>query len=95
MNRLQLLLTKLAEEGSEISQIALKTTQFGLFEKHPDLPNNNLERCHQELNDLLAIVEMLNEEFNFEFKVDNFHIQYKKDRVNKYAEYSKELNLLT
>lgn len=48
----QHLLGKLAEEGSEVAQIALKTQQFGLSEKCPGQPFDNAERTHQELDDI-------------------------------------------
>jgi hypothetical protein len=65
MNHLQHYLTKLAEEGSEVAQIALKTQQFGPEEVMPGQPLNNFERCHLELDDLWAMVEELNEKFGF------------------------------
>lgn len=91
MNRLQYLLTKLAEEANEVGQIALKTQQFGVDEKMPGQDFTNAERTHQELNDLFAIVDMLNEEFNFGFNIDGAHIHNKKKKVNKYAAYSVKL----
>lgn len=57
MNQLQHLLTKLAEEGAEVAQIALKTQQFGPNEVMPGQPLDNFERCHHELD----IVERLKE----------------------------------
>jgi len=91
---MQLLLLKLSEEGSEISQIADKTMQFGLHEKCPGQPYTNAERCHQEINDLMAIIEMLNIEFNFNFEPNRLQILAKKKKVNKYAEYSAELGMV-
>lgn len=94
MDRLQLLLGKLAEEAAEVGKIALKTQQFGLDESHPEQKLTNKERTHQELNNLLAIVEMLNEQFDFGFTIDREHILNKKLKVNKYAKYSEELGQL-
>ena len=91
MNRFQFLLTKLAEEASEVSKIALKTQQFGPSERMPGQDLTNVERTHQELNDLFAIVDMLNEEFGFEFSIDGRHIHDKKKKVNHFYEYSKSL----
>lgn len=88
MDRLQLLLCKLAEEASEVAKIALKTQQFGLYEKRPGQPYSNLERTHQEINELFAIIEMLNDEFEFGFRRDADLIHIKKARVNEYAQYS-------
>lgn len=94
MNRLQLLLAKLSEEGSEIAQIALKTQQFGLSEMCPGQPYSNAERVHQEIDDLTVAVEMLNEEFGFGYSPNRERIEAKKIKVNKYAEYSKILGLV-
>ena len=65
MDRLQHLLVKLAEERVEIAQIALKTAQFGPDGIIPGTNITNFQKCHQELDDLLGVVEMLNDEFNF------------------------------
>ena len=48
MDRLQLLLSKLAEEGTEVAQIALKTAQFGLHESREGQYPTNAERCHAD-----------------------------------------------
>lgn len=87
----QFLLMKLAEEASEVSQIALKTIQFGMQEHCPGLSLNNKERIHEELNDLLGIVELLNRTMSFGFKVDNTAIDKKIIKVNKYLKYSVDL----
>lgn len=93
MNRLQYLLTKLAEEASEISQIALKTQQFGLYEMCQGLNSTNEQRIHQEINDLLAIVDMLNKEYDFGFEPDETSLKEKTAKVNKYWRYSKDLGM--
>lgn len=88
MTHEQFLLMKLAEEASEIAQIALKTAQFGMTEKHPDLPLNNKERIHLELNDLLAVVDELNTWSNFDFK-ENYAAKIKKiEKLNTFLNYS-------
>ena len=94
MNQLQHLLTKLAEEGSEVAQIALKTQQFGPSESMPGQTLNNFERCHHELDDLWAIVEMLNEQFGFEYSPSRERIEVKKLKVRKYLGYSIHLGLV-
>lgn len=88
MTHEQFLLMKLAEEASEIAQIALKTAQFGMTEKHPDLPLNNKERIHLELNDLLAVVDELNTWSNFDFK-ENYAAKINKiEKLNTFLNYS-------
>lgn len=94
MTRLQLLLAKLSEEGSEIAQIALKTQQFGLSEVCPGQPLSNAERTHQEIDDLMAAVEMLNEEYGFGYAPNRERIEAKKAKVNKFAAYSARLGLV-
>ena len=87
----QYYLTKLAEECSEVAQIALKTQQFGMEESMPGQPFTNRERCHQEINDLLAIIQVLNENHAFGFEADQEAIAKKKTKVLKYLEYSTQL----
>ena len=94
MNRLQLLLNKLAEECSEESQIALKTQQFGLHEICPGLEYTNMQRMHQELDDIQASIEMLNEEFEFCYVPNRERIEAKKLKVNEYAAYAETLGMV-
>lgn len=94
MNRLQFLLGKLAEEAAEVSQMALKTQQFGLHEIYHIQELTNAQRTHLELDDMMAIVHMLNTEFNFGYEVDRINISKKIAKVNKYAHYSEELGVL-
>lgn len=91
MDRIQFLLCKLSEEASEVAQIALKNQQFGLNQVWPEQSYSNKERAHQELNDLLAIVDMLNEESDFNYTPDKMEIEAKKVKVNKY--YDKSITL--
>lgn len=91
MTRLQYLLIKLAEEASEVAQIALKTAQFGLDETSPYHTDNNAARCHAELNDLLGIVNMLNTEFGFNYVESAEAQMLKRDKVNHYFKYCQQL----
>lgn len=97
MNRLQYLLNKLSEEAGEIVQISQKTQQFGLHEVYNDGKNqlSNRERCLDEIHDLLGVVHMLNEEFDFGFVIDPQRLVEKKAKTNKYYQYSKELGMVT
>lgn len=89
MDMYQFLLIKLAEEASEVAQIALKTAQFGPSELCPGLTLTNVARIHEELNDLLGIVSMLNEMASFDFE-EGDHLA-KKAKVMKYLQYSVDL----
>ncbi|MGI3333471.1 hypothetical protein [Acinetobacter baumannii] len=88
MNRLQFLLLKLSEERNEVAQMASKCMQFGLLERHPELDENNKQRLHAELNDLNAIINMLNAQFKFGYEPDNKAMNRKVSKVVHYMEYS-------
>lgn len=99
LTRYQYLLTKLAEEASEVAQIALKTQQFGADEVCSNRPGTNTERVHKELIDLLAIVGMLNVEYDFGFnlKVDSrlaSKIEEKQNKVDRYYRYSQDCGMV-
>lgn len=91
MNYLQHLLLKLSEEANEVGQIASKCMQFGLLECHPDLRENNKQRLHAELNDLLAVVEMLNQNYDLGFQPDREAIDKKIQKIKEYRNYSVSL----
>lgn len=92
MKHWQWLLTKIAEEASELSQIALKTQQFGLFEVRTGQEDSNLVRMAKEYNDLLAHISMLNSylEKNFGVSISSdFGLQEaKKEKATQYLQYS-------
>jgi hypothetical protein len=99
MNIQQFYLLKIAEEASEVAQIALKTAQFGLTEKHPALTETNAQRIYAELNDLLAMVHRLGEvsggEFWFDIgSPDHVAIATKLAKVEHYLAYSRSLGLV-
>lgn len=89
MDNEQYLLSKLAEEASEIAQIALKASQFGLNEVYID--ETNRKRIFNELNDLLGVVELMNHELEFGFTPDKKRIEDKAIKIHKYRFYSYEL----
>jgi len=88
MNREQYLFCKLAEEAGEIVQIAMKTQQFGQDEIMPGQPFTNGELCHREIDDLMAIIEILNKDYGFGYVQDRDRIIEKKEKVNFYAKMS-------
>lgn len=93
LTKLQHLLTKLAEEAAEVAQIALKTQQFGPDEIMPGQPHTNFQLCHLEIDDLFAVVELLNENHNFEYVKSERRIKAKKEKIVKYLAFSTELGL--
>jgi hypothetical protein len=94
LSKLQYLLTKLAEESSEVAQIALKTQQFGLDEVMPGQELTNFQRCWMELDDLRAVVELLNANHAFGYTPDYEQIEAKKAKIAKYVAYSIHLGLV-
>lgn len=95
----QYYLGKLAEEASEIAQIALKAQHFGLSEHHPERVESNAQRIYAELNDLLAMVHRLGEMSNGEFwfdigQPDHVAISAKLAKVAHYLAYSQSLGLV-
>lgn len=94
MNNAQYLLDKLGEECNEVAQMCSKNKQFGIEEKQFEDGESNKERLHNELNDLLAAIEMLNEEEGFDFTPDRDKIERKKAKVRHYRQYSRSLGLV-
>lgn len=90
LNKIDYLLNVLSEECDEVGQRCCKAIRFGHDEVQPEQSLNNTERLVGELNDLLAVVEMLKEEG---LKLKNLGsrtaIKRKKERVNKFMELSR------
>ena len=74
--------------------MASKNMHFGMEERQFSDGESNRERLHNELNDLLAIVELLNEEEGFDFVPDPVMIARKKEKVKHFREYSRSLGLV-
>lgn len=82
------LLFCLAEEAGEVVQAACKAGRFGLDDCY-DNGVNNIDKLSQEINDLLAIVELL-EDRGVYFKdfAEVAPIQAKKEKVKTYMKYA-------
>ena len=97
MTELQYYLVKVAEEASEVAQMALKTAHFGAQEKMPGQPFTNFERLTQEFIDLTTMVNVLVKKFNLPLE-DNEEFQEaclrKLKKVSHYLEYSRSLGLV-
>ncbi len=93
MTHTQYLLIKLAEEASELAQIALKTAQFGPEERYGGLSKpKNTQRIEAEFNDLLAIIQMLNED-GLSILENPTLIEHKKTKVLNFKMYSSALGM--
>jgi len=88
MTEIEYLLICLAEECSEVAKIASKTLRFGLEEKREGYEKNNRERLEEELIDLFTVMEVLSEKG---VKLNIFQpnkIMAKKEKIEKYYQYS-------
>lgn len=92
----QYFLVKLAEEASEVAQVALKCAHFGLSEIQSGQDLTNAERCYGELNDLLAMVHQLGSVSGgeFYFSQDGFAMAAKLSKVAHYLAYSQSIGLV-
>jgi hypothetical protein len=94
MTREEHLLIILAEECNEVAQRAAKALRFGLKDpdgSEPGQPYTNKDRLILEINDLLAVIEMV---FGEQDIVSQMLKNDKKDKVKKYLELSKKLGTL-
>jgi hypothetical protein len=98
MNSTEHLLVCGQEEAGEIADAALavakafsKSLRFGLDDIHPERQMTAIQVLVAELNDLEAIIEML-EESGIEFigLHDRSAIDAKKSKVRNYMEYARE-----
>ena len=92
MTRLEQLMVILIEECAEVQQATTKALRFGLYETHNGLAINVL-RLREEVNDLLAVLEML-EADGIYLSADSILIQEKKDKVEKYLLYSAKCRMM-
>jgi len=94
MNKIEHLLTCLTEECAEIQKLACKANRFGLDDSYVDGPTNR-ENLVTEINDLMAVVDLLAEEGAFKCDVFNMNkIDAKKNKVRKYMGYAKKVGTL-
>jgi hypothetical protein len=96
----QYILTKIAEEASEVSKIALKAAQFGFDSFHPTSDKNNLTTLVDEVNDLSGAVLLLkrflgSKEINIDGLYDKTTIENKVLKIMKYSKISHELGYLS
>lgn len=97
MNKEQMLLTLLSEECVEVAQLASKSIRFGLDSCDPTTGKSNVNALHQELIDIISVVQYLNYEHDFNFDFDNIDwkaVSAKKERIDKYMKYSSDLGRL-
>lgn len=76
------LLTKLAEECSELAQIASKMNLFGIHSYDPADPSkiSNLDHMNIEFNDILATIDMIKESMMIDIDRDEMLIEKSESR---------------
>lgn len=85
--RTNYLLTCLIEEAAEIIKEATKAQRFGLHDNY--LPLTPEQRLKQEVNDLLAVREMLLDE-GLDIRKDRELLEAKKRKVERTISYRNE-----
>jgi oligoribonuclease NrnB/cAMP/cGMP phosphodiesterase (DHH superfamily) len=94
MTRQEHLLTCLSEECSEVIKNVSKALRFGLDDQYLHLGTTNRILIYHEVNDILAIVEMLKDEGIVIIK-DQSLIDSKIERVESFIKYAKEHGTIT
>lgn len=95
MNRVEYLLTKLAEECAEVAQRATKALCFGLDEIQPGQPLNNRQRIEHELTDLTVILDMLIDAGALkDDPIPKEEFAMRRAKVERFMEYSRKCGTL-
>ena len=93
MTRREHLLVCLAEECSEVIKEVTKILRFGLDDKQGEEYEPNSVRLDNELNDIMAVVEMLKKD-GLDIWFSSEKAQAKWDKVEKYMKYAHEKGTL-
>lgn len=83
----QYLLLQLSSQACKLAQRTLKTIQFGLLEVYPLTNKTNQQVLHEEIDKLMAIVELLNTHHHFNFTPNAEAINDKKEKMKHYFFY--------
>lgn len=94
MNTDEHLLTLLMEEAAEVVKDASKSLRFGVGDRY-DLGPSNIERLIDELNDLMAVVELLvHQGILPPTWIDKEKQRRKRNKVHNFMEYAKGVGSL-
>lgn len=81
--------TCLNEEAGEIIQASCKCLRFGEQDGYPNTDRTNISDLSKEINDILAVIELLQEEgVVFDKLFDREQIEAKKMRVKEWLNHS-------
>ena len=97
MNKGEYLLVCLAEECSEIQKAVMKALRFGLDKGNPynEQFTTNASEISKECCDLIAVVELLEEDGILKNTGTIQEIECKKNKVRQFMEISKEYKTLS
>lgn len=94
-----MLLIKLMEECSEVSQACAKGLRFGLYDKCDEASINNQSYIMNELKDVMACMELMFQRDYLprptDIEVFGNEIDTRIARIHKYLDYSKNLGIYT
>lgn len=95
MERKEYYFTCLNEEAGEVIQASCKCQRFGELDGYPNTERTNISDLTKELNDVLAVVELLQEEgVVFDGLFNREQIEAKKERVKKWFQHSMKMGTL-
>jgi len=97
MTRTEYLFACLAEECAEVQKECAKILRFGLGSHHPDETVTNVDKLSLEIIDVAAIVDMLVRDNLLalpDIGTQDELIDKKKEKVEKYMEYSRKSGAL-
>ena len=94
MNRTEHLLACLAEECAEGAQAVGKALRFGLDDGYPGTDRKNADDIAKELNEMLAVAEMLREVGAIPMRDLAHDIEVKRARVEHYMNYAEQRGTL-
>lgn len=93
MTKIEYLLQCLSEECAEVIQACSKANRFGLDSTYRG--PSNLELLNGEISDLLGVIEIL-KEYGIDINSNDIEaINLKKEKVQRFMEYSKNIGILT
>lgn len=95
MNKVEWLLSKVAEEANEVAQVALKAQKYGLEGVKPGSDKSNLDFLQEEYLDLITAIHML--ENHLGMVIDNHTWKQrldKRQRVINMMEISRKIGKL-
>lgn len=91
MTKQQHLLVCLAEECAEVQHAVAKALRFGLKDGYPGTERTNAGDISRELNDIMAIAELLKECGAIPHNQTVTEIQKKKKKIAIFLKYAEEL----